>query len=130
MEKFRKNLVLIGGATSLLWGLFHIFFWFAPFPIDWKNELIKLTEMNSNIMQMLNVGISVFLLTFGFIMLFYRKEILNSTLGKALLIVFALFWLARLIGEIVFPGGSISLGVILVLCVLIYLIPAIITKKQ
>ena len=130
MEKFRKNLLIIGGATSLLWGLFHISFWFAPFPIDWKNELIKLTEMNSNIMQMLNVGISVFLLAFGFIMLFYRREILNSTLGKALLIVFALFWLARLIGEIAFPGGSIALGVILFLCVLIYLIPAIITKKQ
>jgi len=130
MEKLRKNLVIIGGITSLLWGLFHISFWFAPFPIDWKNELIKLTEMNSNIMQMLNVGISVFLLAFGFIMLFYRREILNSALGKALLIVFALFWLARLIGEIAFPGGSIALGVILFLCVLIYLIPAIITKKQ
>jgi len=130
MEKLRKNLVIIGGITSLLWGLFHISFWFAPFPIDWKNELLKLTEMNSNIMQMLNIGISVFLLAFGFIMLFYRREILNSALGKALLIVFALFWLARLIGEIAFPGGSIALGVILFLCVLIYLIPAIITKKQ
>ena len=130
MEKFRKILVIVGGVTSLLWGLFHISFWFAPFPIDWKNELIKLTEMNSNIMQMLNVGISVFLLAFGFTMLFYRREILNSALGKALLIVFALFWLARLIGEIAFPGGSIVLGVILFLCVLIYLIPTIITKKH
>jgi nitrate reductase gamma subunit len=91
MEKFRKNLVIIGGITSLLWGLFHVSFWFAPFPIDWKNELVKLTEMNSNIMQMLNIGISVFLLAFGFIMLFYRREILNSALGKALPIVFALF---------------------------------------
>jgi len=130
MEKFRKNLVIIGGVTSLLWGLFHISFWFAPFPIDWKNELMKLTEMNSNIMQMLNVGISVFLLAFGFLMLIYRKEIANSALGRALLIIFSLFWLARLIGEIVFPGGSIVLGVILFLCVLIYLLPAIITKKE
>ena len=130
MEKFRKNLVIIGGVTSLLWGLFHISFWFAPFPIDWKNELMKLTEMNSNIMQMLNVGISVFLLAFGFLMFIYRKEIANSALGRALLIIFSLFWLARLIGEIVFPGGSVVLGVILFLCVLIYLLPAIITKKE
>jgi len=130
MEKFRKNLVIIGGVTSLFWGLFHISFWFAPFPIDWKNELMKLTEMNSNIMQMLNVGISVFLLAFGFLMLFYRREIANSALGRALLIIFSLFWLARLIGEIVCPGGSIVLGVILFLCVLIYLIPAIISKKN
>ena len=130
MEKFKKNLVIIGGITSLLWGLFHISFWFAPFPIDWKKELIKLTEMNSNIMQMLNIAVIVFLLAFGFIMLFYRKEILNSALGNALLIVFALFWFARLIGEIAFPGGSIALGVILFLCMLIYLIPAIINRKQ
>jgi hypothetical protein len=97
--------------------------------LDWKNELIKLTEINSNVMQMLNIGISVFLLAFGFMMLSYRREILNSALGRALLIVFALFWLARLIGEFAFPGGSIILGFILFLCVLIYLIPAIITKK-
>jgi hypothetical protein len=130
MEKNGKILVIIGGINFLLWGLFHLSFWFAPFPIDWKNELIKLTEMNSNIMQMLNIGISVFLLAFGFIMLFYRREILNSALGKALLIIFALFWLARLIGEFAFSGGSIVFGVILFLCVLIYLIPAIITKKH
>ena len=130
MEKFRKNLVIIGGITSILWGLFHISFWFAPFPIDWKNELIKLTEMNSNIMQMLNIAVTVFLLAFGFIMLFYCREILNSALGKALLIVFALFWFARLIGEIAFPGGSIIFGVILFLLVLIYLIPALTTNKH
>jgi len=69
------------------------------------------------------------MLALGFIMLFYRKEILNSALGRALLIAFSLFWLARLVGEFAFPGGSIILGVILFLCVLIYLIPAIIIKK-
>ena len=130
MEKFRKTLVIIGGINLLFWGLFHIYFWFAPFPIDWKNELIKLTELNSNVMQMLNIGIIVFLLTFGFIMLFYCKEILKSALGKALLFVFALFWLARLVGEFAFPGGSIAFGVILFLCVLTYFIPAVITKKR
>ena len=130
MEKFRKILVIIGGINFLFWGLFHISFWFAPFPIDWKNELIKLTEMNSNVMQMLNIGISVFLLAFGFLMFFYCREILNSALGRALLIIFSLFWLARLIGEFAFPGGSIIFGLILFLCVLIYLIPAIITKKH
>ena len=103
---------------------------FAPFPIDWKNELTKLTEMNSNVMQMLNIGISVFLLTFGCMMLAYRSEILSSRLGRALLIVFSLFWFARLVGEIAFPGGSIIFGVILLLLALIYLIPAIITKKH
>jgi hypothetical protein len=127
MVKFRNTLVIIGGINFLLFGLFHLTFWYG---LDWKNELIKLTEINSNVMQMLNIGISVFLLSFGFIMLFYRREILNSALGKALLIIFSLFWLARLVGEFAFPGSSIVFGIILFLCVLIYLIPAIIIKKQ
>jgi hypothetical protein len=121
MEKFRNILVINGGINFLFWGLFHLTFWKA---LDWKNELIKLTEINSNVMQMLNNGISDFLLAFGFIMLFYRIEISNSALGRALLIIFALFWLARLVGEFAFPRGSITFGVILFLCVLIYLIPA------
>jgi len=130
MEKFRKTLVIIGGINLLLWGLFHISFWFAPFPIDWKNELIKLTEMNSNVMQMLNIAVTVTLVAFGFIMIFYRSEVSNTALGRALLIAFAIFWLARLVGEIAFPGGSIGLGIVLFLCMLIYMIPAIITKKH
>lgn len=129
MGKIRKILVIIGGVNFLMWGLFHISFWFASF-LDWKNELIKLTEINSNVMQMLNIGISVFLLSFGVIMLSYCREILNFALGRALLIIFALFWLARLVGEFVFPGGSIIFGLILFLCILIYLIPAIIINNH
>ena len=130
MEKFRKTLVIIGGINFLLWGLYHVTFWFAPFPLDWKNELIKLTEMNSNIMQLLNIGVIVFLLAFGLIMLFCCKEIINSSLGKALQFAFALFWLARLVGEFALPGSSIVFGIILFLLVLIYLIPAILAKKH
>jgi hypothetical protein len=126
MEKIRNILVITGGIIFLLFGLFHLSFWHG---LDWKNELVKLTEMNSNVMQMLNIGIAVFLLSFGFLMLFYRKEFLKSALGRALLIIFALFWLARLIGEIAFPGGSIGFVVFLFLCVVIYLIPAIRIKK-
>lgn len=127
MEKLRKILVIAGGINFLLFGLYHLSFFFFP---EWKNELNKLTELIGNMVQMSNIGLSVFLLAFGFIMLFYRREILNSALGKALLIVFSLFWLARLVGEFAFPGGSILFGVILFLLVLIYLIPAITTKKD
>ena len=126
MEKFRSILVIIGGINFIFWGLFHLTFWKA---LDWKNELAKLTEINSNVMQMLNIAVTVCLLSFGFIMLFYRGEISNTALGRALLIIFALFWIARLVGEIAFPGGSIGLGIVLFLCVLIYLIPAMIYTK-
>jgi nitrate reductase gamma subunit len=122
MEKFRNILVIIGGINFLLFGLYHISFWFFP---EWNSELTKLTELIGNMIQMLNIGLSVFLLAFGFIMLFYRRAILNSALGRVLLISFSLFWLARLVSEFAFPGGSITMGFILFLLVLVYLIPAI-----
>ena len=126
MEKLKNILVIIGGVNFLLFGLFHLTFWHG---LEWKNELVKLTQLNSNVMQMLNIAVTVCLLAFGLIMLFYRTEILNTGLGTALLITFALFWLARLIGEFAFPGGSTVLGIVLLLCVLIYLIPAVVGKK-
>jgi hypothetical protein len=127
MEKFNKIFVIIGGVNFLFWGLFHLTFRKA---LDWKNELQKLTELNSNVMQMLNIGIAVFMLAFGISMLVYQNEFLYSALGRALLIIFALFWLARLVREFAFPGGSIIVGFVLFLCVQIYLIPAIIVKQK
>ena len=127
MEKIRNTIVVIGGILFLIFGLFHITFWFL---FDWKNELIKLNEVNSNVMQMLNIGTVVILLSFGCIMLYYRSEILNTRLGNAILIISSLFFFARLIAEIVFPGSSIIFGLILFLCILLYLIPAITKVKH
>jgi hypothetical protein len=129
MEKIRKILVTIGGIVSLLWGLFHISFWFSPL-FDWTNELPKLNQLNSNVMQMLNIAVIVPLLSIGVVILVCRKDILETKLGRGLLIVLALFWIARLIGEFAFPEGSAGLGVALFICVLIYLIPAVITNKR
>jgi hypothetical protein len=126
MEKLRNSLVVIGGIIFLVFGLFHISFWFL---FDWKNELIKLNQINSNIMQLLNIAIVFFLLSFGYIMLFYRSEILRSILGRVILIISSLFFFVRLIAEFVFPDSSLILGLILFLCSLIYLIPAINTAK-
>jgi uncharacterized membrane protein len=58
------------------------------------------------------------------------KNILVIIGGINFLFSFSLFWLARLVGEFAFPGGSIIFGIILFLCVLIYLIPAINRNKK
>ena len=109
----------------ILGGIFHILFWNWKF-LNWKNELAKLNEINSNVMQMLNVGLIVFYLSFGFIIIYFRNEILSTKLGKALLIFSSLFFLVRFIEEFIFPGSSIIVGVILLICTLIYLIPVVI----
>jgi hypothetical protein len=75
MKKLKNVLVIVGGIGLILWGLFHITFWKG---LDWKNELIKLNGMNSNVMQMLNIAVIVLLLLFGCIFLFYRREIIST----------------------------------------------------
>jgi len=121
METLRKTLVIVGGILLIVFGLFHLSFWNL---FDWKNELTKLNLENSNIMQILNICISVLLLSFGFIFIFYRKEILNTGIGRALQIAFSIFFFARLILGFVFPGEPIILSFILLCCALVYLIPA------
>ena len=123
MGNFNNIVVIVGAIIFLLFGLFHLFFWRI---FDWKNDLIKLSQINSNIIQMLNIGTSLLLLSFGFILIIYRIDILSTGLGKAILIVSSLFFLVRLILEFVFPGRSIIFGFILLLCSLIFLIPVFI----
>jgi hypothetical protein len=123
MENLKNVLVIIGGISHILWGLFHATFWKG---LDWKNQLPLLSEINGNVLQMANIAIIVMFLAFGCIFIFCRDEIASTGLGTAILLFFAVFWLARLIGEIVFPGGSILLGIVLFLFMLLYLIPALI----
>ena len=123
MKILQKTLVIAGGVLFILGGIFHLLFWKF---LDWKNELPKISEVNSNVMQMLNIGLIVLFLSFGFIMIYLRNEILSSRLGKALLIFSSLFFLVRLIEEFVFPGSSVIAGIILLVYTLIYLIPVLI----
>lgn len=123
MITLKKIMISIGGVLSVLFGLFHLSFWIL---FDWKNELLKISIENRNIMQMLNIGSSIILLSFGYILLFNRNEVINTKIGKTILIILAIFYFARLIMEFVFSGGSFLFGFILFICVLIYLIPAMI----
>jgi len=127
MKTLKKTLVTIGGILSILFGIFHLSFWKL---FDWKNELPKLRLDNSNIMQMLNIGCCMMLLSFGYILLVNRNEVINTKIGKTILIVSALFFLGRLIMEFVLPGGTLLFGLILLVCVLIYLIPAFIKTDK
>ena len=62
MKTLKITLVAVGGVLFILGGIFHILFWNWKF-LNWKNELAKLNEINSNVMQMLNVGLIVFYLS-------------------------------------------------------------------
>ena len=119
-----KTLIIIGGFVWLGFFVFHLFFWKL---FDWKQDLRSLTPLNKSVMQVLNLSLMVVFLVFSYISIFHADEILNTSLGKAILVGIALFGFLRAIQQIVFfdlgvPRSKVFLLVILGATTL-YLIP-------
>jgi hypothetical protein len=121
-EQFRRTFVIIGGVIFVIMGMFHLSFWVL---FDWQNELYKLNQINNNIMQMLNIVCSFFMFSFSYMMLMYNSRVLNSKLGRSILIISSGFFMIRALIEFAFPGNSIVYGVVLLAFVPVYLIPAL-----
>ena len=100
MEKLRTLFVIAGGVIYLLFGIFHNIFWqFFSKAQQVNPALVKIT-------QMLNLGCMVFFCALGFVFLRYRKEILTTRLGNALLILSAVFFIIRLGAEFFFNAAG------------------------
>jgi hypothetical protein len=121
-EQFRRTFVIIGGVIFVIMGMFHLSFWVL---FDWQNELYKLNQINNNIMQMLNIVCSFFMFSFSYMMLMYNSRVLNSKLGRSILIISSGFFMIRALIEFAFQGNSIVYGVVLLAFVPVYLIPAL-----
>ncbi|MEI6852096.1 MAG: hypothetical protein WCL06_04605 [Bacteroidota bacterium] len=121
-EQFRRTFVIIGGVIYLVMGVFHLYFWIL---FDWQTELFKLNQINSNNMQMLNIVVCFFMFSFSYMMLWYNSRVLNSKLGRSILIISSGFFLIRALIEFAFPGNSIVYGVVLLAFIPVYLIPAL-----
>jgi hypothetical protein len=122
MEKLNKILVTIGGIAYLLFGIFN-----ATFFKFFRNspDFAQIKPFLAKIIQMLNVGVVTFFVMLGIVMLMFRNEILNSKLGKALLIGSSAFFFIRGAAEFFFPKCVIPLVFTMILCGAIYLIPAL-----
>lgn len=118
----KSKLIIIGGVLLILLSLFHLSFWHL---FNWQEELPKLSADNSGIMQLSTIGFACLFLSLGFIFIKYRMEIANTRLGKALLFALSFFFFVRTIGEFVFPGTTVELGVFLFFCTLIFFVPAL-----
>ncbi|NIS38994.1 hypothetical protein GWN91_07695, partial [Candidatus Saccharibacteria bacterium] len=92
-------LIKVGGVFSLAFAIFHALFWRI---FNWKNDLRSLTWMNRSIMQVLNLCLMFAFIIFAYVSLFHTYEMLSMPLGKTLLVLIALFWLARAIEQVVF----------------------------
>lgn len=112
--------IRLGGVINLLVGILHINFWKL---FDWSSELAKLSVMNSNIMQMLNLFTIVFLAYTSYLLLFKTKELLSSNVGQHLVAMMATLYAARLAMEFYFPEKSIGFAVFLLVTILLFMVP-------
>ena len=92
-------LLRVGGLYNVAFALLHLLFWWL---FKWNEELPKLPTVNQALVQVLNLCVAFTFLIFGYLSLAHTRELLITPLGRALLMLIALFWLARAIEQIVF----------------------------
>jgi len=94
-----ETLVITGGFYNIGLVIFHLFFWRL---FSWDTDLESLTIVNRAIMQVLNISIIIVFVIFAYISFAYTHELVTTPLGNTLLLLMALFWLARAIQQILF----------------------------
>ena len=120
-----ETLIKAGGYYNIGLILFHLSFWRI---FNWSEDLKRLSLLNGAIMQVLNISLILAFVIFAHISLVHTGALLNTPLGNSLLVLMALFWLARTIQQIVFfklrhPLSWLFLLVFTTGCVL-YAVPA------
>lgn len=85
------------GIYNLLFAVFHAAFWWL---FGWKKDLARLHPANRAIMQILNLRLIYVFLLFGALCLLFPQALLNTPLGHFLLGGMALFWLGRLLEQV------------------------------
>jgi hypothetical protein len=126
MNDLSEVMILIGGFYNLGFAIFHLMFWRL---FRWKGDLSSLTFINRSVMQILNLCLTFVFLLMAYISFFNTSELIQTNLGKALLVGFSLFWFLRMIEQIIFFGIrnliSIALTLVFLFGCVIYLIPLI-----
>ena len=92
-------LIKVGGYYNIVLVIFHLLFWHI---FDWNKELRSLSPVNRSIMPVINLSLTLVFVIFAYISLRHTEEILNSPMGRSLLLFMALFWLARSLMQVIF----------------------------
>ncbi len=125
MDELSLKLVFVSGVLNLMFAVFHMMFWRL---FKWKDELGRISADNRSIMQVLNLVLIFVFIAAAYIAFFHGPELIQTQLGKTLLISGALFWLLRAIYQPVFWGLnkiSIILTAIFILEAVINLVPVV-----
>jgi hypothetical protein len=82
------------GVLFMLLGLVHVIF---PKYFNWKKELSPLSLMNRQMMKTHTFFIALTVFLMGLLCLTSADALLNTVLGKRIMMGFAIFWTIRLI---------------------------------
>ncbi len=126
MADFSETVVFVGGVYSLGFAIFHLMFWRL---FRWKKDLASLTLVNRSVMQILNLCLTFVFLVMAYVSFFHSPELIQTSLGKTILVAFSLFWFLRMVEQVVFFGVKNRVSIILTLVFLlgsvIYLVPVL-----
>lgn len=121
-----ETLIKAGGFYTIALIVFHLLFWRI---FNWDQELKQISYLNRATMQVLNISLTFAFVIFSYISLFHPTELLTTSLGNSLLVLIALFWLARAVQQIFFyklrHWASWAFLILFVTGGVLYAIPAI-----
>lgn len=122
--------IRIGGALSILFTIFHsAFYWM----FKWNETLTVMTTFDRAILLTFNL-ICILLLLYSVILsLGFTRKLIETTIGKSLLLFFTLFYLLRIVCEFTYFGFMMPSSIIIIAICLIpalsFGLPAIIKSK-
>lgn len=92
-------LIISGGIYTVGLIVFHVLFWRI---FKWPETLEPLNYINRATIQVLNISITFIFFIFAYISLVHTNELLNTQLGKTLLVLISCLWLFRAAQQVVF----------------------------
>jgi hypothetical protein len=128
MDNWATGLIIAGGVYDLGFAIFHLTFWKV---FRWKKDLANVSRLNSGIFQIINLCLTFIFFLMAYVSFFHINDLLTTGLGMALLIGFALFWLLRMVEQIIFftlrKRTSVMFTIVFLLGCLIYVAAAVVT---
>ncbi len=91
--------IYLAGVFNLSLFVFHLFFWRL---FKWPEQLRKISRLNANVMQIMNLCLMALFLFAAYLSFFHGEELTTSRLGNAILAGFAIFWFLRAVEQIWF----------------------------
>ena len=95
----KEMMIIAGGIYTISLIIFHVLFWRI---FKWPETLMTLNYVNKATIQVLNISITFIFFIFAYISFAHTNELLNSQLGRTLLVLISGLWLFRAALQVVF----------------------------